>query len=120
VWPRPRPDTIGTATPQAATAGASGIEILSPTPAGRVLVDLGPGDRRQVEDVSRPHHGVGPGRQLTVVEPAEVDRHEHRRDLVVGEAAVGDAGDEAAQLGGGQRATVALGADQLDREARHQ
>jgi hypothetical protein len=68
--------------------------------AGRVLVDLGPGDRRQVEDVTRPHHGVGPGRQLTVVEPAEVDRHEHRRDLVVGEAAVGDAGDEAAQLGG--------------------
>jgi hypothetical protein len=32
VWPRPRPDTIGTHTPHAATAGASGIEILSPTP----------------------------------------------------------------------------------------
>jgi hypothetical protein len=89
-------------------------------PAGRVLVDLGPGDRRQVEDVARPHHGVGPGRQLTVVEPAEVDRHEHRGDLIVGETTVGDAGDEAAQLGGRQRATVALGADQLDREARHQ
>ena len=32
VCPRPRPLTIGTRTPQAATSGASGSEILSPTP----------------------------------------------------------------------------------------
>jgi hypothetical protein len=41
VWPRPRPDTIGTATPHAATAGASGIEILSPTPPVECLSTLG-------------------------------------------------------------------------------
>gem|GEM_PF-3303767 len=41
VWPRPRPDTIGTHTPQAATAGASGIEILSPTPPVECLSILG-------------------------------------------------------------------------------
>ena len=32
VWPRPRPETIGTITPQAATSGARIREILSPTP----------------------------------------------------------------------------------------
>ncbi len=32
VWPSPRPDIIGTATPQLATIGASSSETLSPTP----------------------------------------------------------------------------------------
>src|SRR5690606_13895517 len=32
VWPRPRPESWGTAAPQAATSGASGRVILSPTP----------------------------------------------------------------------------------------
>src|SRR5207237_262327 len=32
VWPRPRPDIIGTATPHAATRGASTSDTLSPTP----------------------------------------------------------------------------------------
>ncbi len=32
VWPSPRPDTIGTITPHAATSGASGSDTLSPTP----------------------------------------------------------------------------------------
>ena len=32
VWPRPRPDSWGTATPKEATRGASGRVILSPTP----------------------------------------------------------------------------------------
>jgi hypothetical protein len=41
VWPRPRPDTIGTATPQAATAGARGSEILSPTPPVECLSTFG-------------------------------------------------------------------------------
>jgi hypothetical protein len=41
VWPSPRPDTIGTAAPQAATAGASGSEILSPTPPVECLSTFG-------------------------------------------------------------------------------
>jgi hypothetical protein len=32
VWPSPRPEIIGTATPQAATSGAKHKLILSPTP----------------------------------------------------------------------------------------
>ncbi len=32
VWPSPRPDIIGTSTPQAAASGASTSEVLSPTP----------------------------------------------------------------------------------------
>ncbi len=32
VWPSPRPDSCGTATPKEATSGASGSVILSPTP----------------------------------------------------------------------------------------
>ena len=41
VWPRPRPDSWGTATPQAATSGASGSVILSPTPPVECLSAVG-------------------------------------------------------------------------------
>jgi hypothetical protein len=41
VCARPRPEIIGTATPQAATAGASGIEALSPTPPVECLSPTG-------------------------------------------------------------------------------
>ena len=43
VWPRPRPDIIGTAMPQAATMGASGMLILSPTPPVECLSTFGAG-----------------------------------------------------------------------------
>ena len=41
MWPRPRPDSWGTATPQAATSGASGSVILSPTPPVECLSAVG-------------------------------------------------------------------------------
>ena len=41
MWPRPRPDSWGTATPQAATSGASGRVILSPTPPVECLSAVG-------------------------------------------------------------------------------
>ncbi len=41
VCPRPRPDSCGTATPQAATSGASGRVILSPTPPVECLSAVG-------------------------------------------------------------------------------
>lgn len=41
VWPRPRPDSCGTATPQAATKGANGNVILSPTPPVECLSAVG-------------------------------------------------------------------------------
>ena len=41
VWPSPRPESWGTATPQAATSGASGKVILSPTPPVECLSAVG-------------------------------------------------------------------------------
>ena len=45
VWPRPRPETIGTFTPQAATSGARQSDTLSPTPPVECLSTLTPGTR---------------------------------------------------------------------------
>ena len=42
VWPRPRPEIIGTGTPQAATIGASTSDTLSPTPPVECLSTLTP------------------------------------------------------------------------------
>ena len=41
VWPRPRPESCGTAAPQAATSGARGKVILSPTPPVECLSTVG-------------------------------------------------------------------------------
>ena len=41
VWPNPRPDNCGTAAPHAATRGASGRVILSPTPPVECLSTVG-------------------------------------------------------------------------------
>ncbi len=41
--PSPRPLIIGTGTPQAATRGANGSDILSPTPPVECLSTLSPG-----------------------------------------------------------------------------
>jgi hypothetical protein len=52
VWPRPRPDSCGTATPQVATSGASGSVILSPTPPVECLSTVGTGHvRRSPESI---------------------------------------------------------------------
>ena len=41
VWPSPRPESCGTATPKLATSGASGSVILSPTPPVECLSAVG-------------------------------------------------------------------------------
>src|SRR6266850_1352199 len=58
VWPRPRPETIGTSTPQAATSGARISETLSPTPPveSGVIGGHQPGADLVVRDLSA---GVG-------------------------------------------------------------
>jgi hypothetical protein len=43
VWPRPRPDIIGTGTPHAAASGARISEVLSPTPPVLCLSTFTPG-----------------------------------------------------------------------------
>ncbi len=51
MWPRPRPETIGTGTPAAAAIGARIIEVLSPTPPVLCLSTLRPGvpDRSTID-----------------------------------------------------------------------
>ncbi len=41
MWPRPRPESCGTAAPKAATSGMSGSVILSPTPPVECLSTVG-------------------------------------------------------------------------------
>ncbi len=43
MWPRPRPEIIGTYTPQAAASGARTRLVLSPTPPVECLSTRGPG-----------------------------------------------------------------------------
>ena len=69
VWPRPRPDIIGTTTPHAAASGARTSEVLSPTPPGAVLVDLDARDVRQIDADPRVHHRIGERRGLLAVMP---------------------------------------------------
>ena len=77
------------------TSGAEQSEILSPDAAGRVLVDLGAGQRR-------PARAAGPDAIIASVQvtssrvghAAPDDRHEQRGELVVGDLAVGGAADE--------------------------
>ena len=64
MWPRPRPESWGTATPQAATSGASGRVILSPTPPVECLSAVG---RESVEKSIRSPEAIiarGPARDL--------------------------------------------------------
>jgi hypothetical protein len=86
---------------------------------GRVFVDLRARHAGEVEDVAGVEHGVGPGRELGVVEPAKEDRHQHGRGLVVRDDARGDARDEAAQRLGVERFAVALATDELLDRQRH-
>ncbi len=114
VWPRPRPEIIGTDTPHAATAGARCSEILSPTPPVECLSTLAPGMSDRSSTSPECSIASVSARQLGAVEAAEEDRHQQRRRLVVGDAAVGHAAHERPDLLGRQRAAVALAADQLD------
>ncbi len=108
VWPSPRPEIIGTATPHAATAGASGSEILSPTPPVECLSTLG--------RAMRPRSSTSPERTIasahTASSPSSRPRrkigHQHGRHLVVRDRSVGDPGDERADLAFVQASAIAL------------
>ncbi len=74
VWPSPRPESCGTAAPQAATSGTRISEILSPTPPSSVCRQSA--DRRcQDERDARRHHGSGPMCQLVGFHTNEEDGH---------------------------------------------
>ena len=59
VWPRPRPEIIGTATPSEATSGASTSDTLSPTPPVECLSTRGRGEVREIERGAAREHRLG-------------------------------------------------------------
>ena len=103
VWPRPRPDSCGTAAPHAATSGARMSETLSPTPPVECLSTVG---RPTPDRSSRSPEAIiaaVQARSSPGVEAAEVDGHEQRGHLLVGDLAADVSGDQPAHLVAGQR-----------------
>ena len=100
VWPRPRPDSCGTATPQAATSGASGSVILSPTPPVECLSRRRAGQRREVHPLAGARSSRRSTGDLAAVHAAEQDRHRERRHLLVGDRAAGVGVDDPVDLAG--------------------
>ena len=89
--------------------------------ARRVLVDNRSGQAGPVEDAARVPHGQRQCYGLALGHALEEDRHRQRRDLALGDAAVGQTLNEEVDLVGRQLVAVTLGADDLLREeAGHQ
>ena len=118
MWPRPRPDIIGTITPHAAASGARISDVLSPTPPVLCLSTFDAGDGRQVDRDPGSHHGLGQPGRLLGRHPPEDDGHQQGGGLVVGQRAVGDAGHEELDRLARQRLAVALGANDVGRTHR--
>ena len=80
VWPSPRPDIIGTATPQAATRGPSTRETLSPTPPVECL------SMRRVDHPSNERRC--PDASIASVSAANSWRSSPRRKTAISNAAI--------------------------------
>ena len=114
VWPSPRPLIFPNGTPQAATTGPTAIDVLSPTPPVECLsTTLRPERACEVDRLAALDHRVGERERLGAGEPAEVDRHAERGQLVVRDLAARVAEHELADLVGRELLAVALPLDQL-------
>ncbi len=80
--------------------------------ARRVLVDLAARDGAEAQALARGDHGLRPRHELARVEAAPHDRHEQRRQLVLGNGPRDGAADDGADLGVVERAPVALLGDE--------
>src|SRR3954465_9222507 len=86
---------------------------LVPDIARRVLVDdAAPESTREVDRLAARHHRIGQGEGLGRSQTAEPDRHQKCRCLVVGHIPADVAGDEFADLSGGELLSVPLALDQ--------
>jgi hypothetical protein len=56
------------------------------------------GNVGEVEDVAGVEHGLGQSLLLGIVHAIQVDGHEERADLVIGDAAIGNSLDEEVDL----------------------
>ena len=82
---------------------------------GRVLVHGGPADGGQVQPVPRGDHGRGPGPQLGAVKTTEVDRHQQRGHLLVGDLVPGVRLEQPPDVVVGEPLPVPFGPDERDR-----
>ena len=116
VWPRPRPDIIGTDGAARDRQRREDQRRLVADAAGAVLVDRECRDWPSKLDADAgSHHRVGELRGLLGRHAAQHDGHQQRGGLVVGNGAVGDARDEIFDLAATERSAVALAADDVDR-----
>ena len=107
-------DSCGTATPNAATSGASGRVILSPTPPVECLSTVGlPSPAKLIRSPDAIIASV-----MTRISsrsmPLQQHRHRERRHLRVGDVAARVGVDHPAQRVLGHGPAVALGADDVD------
>ena len=118
VWPRPRPEIIGTKAPQAATIGASIRLTLSPTPPLECLSSTGPGRSRSRQSSMMPERArpsVSATRSGTVM-PRKNTVMREGRHLALDQAAVMDATHDEGDLLVGEFVSVALPANDLLRQ----
>ena len=94
VKPRPRPESLATATPSAATSGTTISESLSPTPPVLCLSTTGRPTRAEVEHAAGGRHQVGQVGKLLAVQAVAADGHQPGRDLIVGHVAAHVAADQ--------------------------
>ena len=117
VWPRPRPEIIGTAPPQAATIGASISDTLSPTPPVECLSTTG---RSRSQSITVPE------RVIALVSATRSPGSIPRRNSAIASAPTWASDSEPSVIPPTRNATssalssraVALAADDLSREHR--
>jgi hypothetical protein len=74
-----------------------------------MFVDFHAGDVGQIDALARVHHRVGQPRGFLRGHPAQQNRHEQRRRLIIGQRAGRDAVDEKSNFLAGERPPVPLG-----------
>ena len=114
VWPRPATAHLPEWNAARGDHRSNRDRDLVPDAARRVLVDdAAPESTREVDRLATRHHRIGQGKGLSRGQTAEPDRHEECRCLVVGHVPAHVAGDEFADVGGGELLAVPLALDQL-------
>ena len=108
VWPRPRPEIMGLNAPQAATAGASIKETLSPTPPVECLSTTASPNSDQSRTSPEIAHCKGQRHCLVPVHAVEKDSHSKGSDLPFTHTAIRNPFDELANFIGGQPIAVAF------------
>ena len=107
------PGHLGDLEPAGRDHGAQHQARLVPDTAGGVLVRLDPGDGTEVKDIPGALHREGEVQDLTVVHPAQQDRHAHGGHLVIRNDAGGIVRDHVPDFFRGQSLAVALLRDEI-------